>query len=105
MSIRFSFFYCGVLVNLLPILTVKHTRKCNCIPFRVLYKSHKFKFKFKTFPFISFVQDMQCLVRTTSVSVSSVQTCETWNYVETSSPLVYSKFYSSDSNSHYSLAN
>ena len=25
-------------------------------------------------------------------SVSSVQTCETWNYVEYSSPLVYSKF-------------
>ena len=29
-------------------------------------------------------------------SVSHVQTCETWNYVEYSSPLVYSKFYSSD---------
>ena len=29
-------------------------------------------------------------------SVSSVQTCETWNYVEYSSPLVYSTFYSSD---------
>ena len=26
----------------------------------------------------------------------NVQTCETWNYVEYSSPLVYSKFYSSD---------
>ena len=32
-----------VLVNPLPILTVKHTRKCNGIPFRALYKSHKFK--------------------------------------------------------------
>ena len=30
-------------------------------------------------------------------SVLSVWTCETWNYVENSSPLVYSKFYSSDS--------
>ena len=30
-------------------------------------------------------------------SVSYVWTCETWNYVEYSSPLVYSKFYSSDS--------
>ena len=29
-------------------------------------------------------------------SVLSVWTCETWNYVEYSSPLVYSKFYSSD---------
>ena len=28
-------------------------------------------------------------------SVSHVQTCETWNYVEYSSPLVHSKFYSS----------
>ena len=26
----------------------------------------------------------------------NVQTCETWKYVEYSSPLVYSKFYSSD---------
>ena len=32
------------------------------------------------------------------LSVLNVQTCETWNYVEYSSPLVYSKFYSSDSN-------
>ena len=30
------------------------------------------------------------------LSVLSVWTCETWNYVEYSSPLVYSKFYSSD---------
>ena len=29
-------------------------------------------------------------------SVLNVRTCETWNYVEYSSPLVYSKFYSSD---------
>ena len=29
-------------------------------------------------------------------SVSHVWTSETWNYVEYSSPLVYSKFYSSD---------
>ena len=29
-------------------------------------------------------------------SVSHVRTCETWNYVEYSSPLAYSKFYSSD---------
>ena len=34
--------------------------------------------------------------RTISVSVSTVWTCETWNYVEYSSPLVYSKFYSND---------
>ena len=31
-------------------------------------------------------------------SVSCVWTCETWNYVEYPSPLVYSKFYSSDIN-------
>ena len=30
-------------------------------------------------------------------SISSVWTCETWKYVENSSPLVYFKFYSSDS--------
>ena len=30
------------------------------------------------------------------LSVSSVQTCETWNYVEYFSPLAYSKFYSGD---------
>ena len=30
-------------------------------------------------------------------SVLNVWTCEIWNYVENSSPLVYSKFYSSDS--------
>ena len=29
------------------------------------------------------------------LSLSNVWTCETWNYVEYSSPLVYSKFYSS----------
>ena len=39
------------------------------------------------------------------VSVLSVRTCETWNYVENSSPLMYSKFYSSDVNSHCGLAN
>ena len=46
-----------------------------------------------------------CLCRICSVkvlgllvlSVLNVQTCETWNYVEYSSPLVYPKFYSSDS--------
>ena len=32
------------------------------------------------------------------LSALNVQTCETWNYVEYSSPLVYSKFYSSDFN-------
>ena len=49
--------------------------------------------------FISFVQDyaMQWLGLLVS-SVSNVWTCETWNYVEYSSPLVYSKFYSSDIN-------
>ena len=38
----------GVLVNQLPILTVERNRKCHCIPFRGLYKSHKFKFYFKS---------------------------------------------------------
>ena len=45
--------------------------------------------------FISFVQDYAVLGLLVS-SVSNVWTCETWNYVETSSPLVYSKVYSSD---------
>ena len=49
------------------------------------------------------IQWMFCLCRTCSESagllvssVSRVWTCETWNYVEYSSPLVCSKFYSSD---------
>ena len=32
--------------SVLSILTVKRTRKCNGIPFRALYKSHKFKLHF-----------------------------------------------------------
>ena len=53
---------------------------------------------------VSFVQDYAVLGLIV-LSVSSVWTCETWNYVEYSSPLVYLKFYSSDSNSHHGLAN
>ena len=45
--------------------------------------------------FILFVQDYAMLGPLVS-SVSHVRTCETWNYVEYPSPLVYSKFYSSD---------
>ena len=46
---------------------------------------------------LSFVQDYAVeSVGLLVFSVLSVQTCETWNYVEYSSPLVYSKFYSSD---------
>ena len=41
------------------------------------------------------VQDLQWLGLLV-LSLLCVQTCETWNYVEYSSPLVYSKFYSSD---------
>ena len=36
-----------MVMGITNILTVKPTRKCSCIPFRVLYKCHKFKFKFK----------------------------------------------------------
>ena len=45
--------------------------------------------------FISFVQDYAVLELLVS-SVLNVWNCETWNYVENSSPLVYSQFYSSD---------
>ena len=52
--------------------------------------------------FLLFVQDYAVLGLLVS-SLSSVRTSEPWNYVENSSPLVYSKFYSSDSK--FCLAN